>query len=106
MANLPALSDLERDALSEEATIGAGHAATALSQMTGRKIMISVPAVSVRSLESAAELAGPPGSIIRGVLMPARGALTGRPLVVLGEASAPALCALLPRRPAAGAGFD
>ncbi|HEV8358457.1 MAG TPA: chemotaxis protein CheC [Gemmatimonadales bacterium] len=106
MANLPALSDLERDALSEVANIGAGHAATALSQMTGRTIMISVPAVSVRTLESVAELVGPPDSIIAGVLMHVMGDLTGRTLVVLSEGSAHALCALLLRRPASGAGFD
>jgi len=106
MANLPALSDLERDALREVANIGAGHAATALSQMTGSKIMISVPEVSVRALEQVAELVGPPDTIIAGVLMHVMGDLTGRTLVVLGESSARALCSLLLRRPPAGPGFD
>ncbi|MGQ0703023.1 MAG: chemotaxis protein CheC, partial [Gemmatimonadales bacterium] len=41
--NSPPLTALERDALREVANIGAGHAATALSQMTGGRIMISVP---------------------------------------------------------------
>ncbi|MEP7066466.1 MAG: chemotaxis protein CheC, partial [Gemmatimonadota bacterium] len=34
---------MELDALRETANIGAGHAATALSQMTGNTIMITVP---------------------------------------------------------------
>ena len=106
MANLPGLSDLERDALREVANIGAGHAAPALSQMTGSKIMISVPEVSVRALEQVAELVGPPDSIIAGVLMHVMGDLTGRTLVVLGESSARALCSLLLRRTVEGPGFD
>jgi chemotaxis protein CheC len=101
------LTDLERDALREVANIGAGHAATALSQMTSRKIMISVPEVSVRRLEEVAELVGPSDSVIAGVLMHVMGDLTGRTLVVLDQESAYSLCELLLRRPRTGnAGFD
>ena len=101
------LTDLERDALREVANIGAGHAATALSQMTSRKIMISVPEVSVRRLEEVAELVGPSDSVIAGVLMHVMGDLTGRTLVVLDQESAYALCELLLRRPRTGQpGFD
>jgi chemotaxis protein CheC len=106
MANLRTLTDLERDALREVANIGAGHAATALSQMTGRKIMISVPEVSIRPLEEVAELVGPPETVIAGVLMHVMGDLTGRTLVVLGEDSARALCTLLLRKSSPGPGFD
>jgi chemotaxis protein CheC len=107
MADQRILSDLERDALREVANIGAGHAATALSQMTSRKIMISVPEVSVRRLEEVAELVGPSDSVIAGVLMHVMGDLTGRTLVVLDQESAYSLCELLLRRPRTGqAGFD
>ena len=107
MADRRILTDLERDALREVANIGAGHAATALSQMTSRKIMISVPEVSVRRLEEVAELVGPSDSVIAGVLMHVMGDLTGRTLVVLDQESAYALCELLLRRPRTGqAGFD
>ncbi|NOT07066.1 MAG: chemotaxis protein CheC [Gemmatimonadales bacterium] len=107
MTDLRSLTDLERDALREVANIGAGHAATALSQMTSRKIMISVPEVSIRRLEEVAELVGPADSVIAGVLMHVMGDLTGRTLVVLGQDSAHALCELLLRRPrSAGAAFD
>lgn len=107
MANQRTLSDLERDALREVANIGAGHAATALSQMTGRKIMISVPEVTVRRLEEVAELVGPADTVIAGVLMHVMGDLTGRTLVVLGEKSARLLCTMLLRRPPASpTGFD
>jgi chemotaxis protein CheC len=104
---LRSLTDLERDALREVANIGAGHAATALSLMTSRKIMISVPQVSIRRLEDVALLVGPPDTVIAGVLMHVMGDLTGRTLVVLGQDSAFALCELLLGRPATpGAPFD
>ncbi len=107
MADRRILSDLERDALREVANIGAGHAATALSQMTSRKIMISVPEVSVRRLEEVAELVGPSDAVIAGVLMHVMGDLTGRTLVVLDQESAYSLCEMLLRRPRTGqAGFD
>ena len=41
------MSSARLDALREVANIGAGHAATALSTLTGRRIMISVPMVNV-----------------------------------------------------------
>ena len=106
MVDLGTLSNLERDALREVANIGAGHAATALSQMTGRRIMISVPEVSVRRLEEVALLVGPPDTVIAGVLMHVMGDLTGRTLVVLGQDSAHALCELLLRKPSQGPTFD
>jgi chemotaxis protein CheC len=106
MVDKGTLSNLERDALREVANIGAGHAATALSQMTGRRIMISVPEVSVRRLEEVALLVGPPDTVIAGVLMHVMGDLTGRTLVVLGQESAHALCELLLRKPSQGPTFD
>jgi chemotaxis protein CheC len=106
MMDASKLTDVERDALREIANIGAGHAATALSQMTGRKIMIDVPEVSVRRLEEASDLIGPPDTIIAAVLMHMMGDMTGRTLLVLPEGSARALCAILLRNDAQdGPGF-
>lgn len=105
MVDLQKLSASERDALREVANIGAGHAATALSQMTGRKIMIDVPEVSVRRLEEAAELVGPPDTIVAAVLMHMMGDLTGRTLLVFPESSARGLCRILLRRDDVGERF-
>ena len=98
MEDLQNISELERDALREVANIGAGHAATALSQMTGRTIMIDVPEVNVRRLEEVAELLGPPDTVVAGVLMHMMGDLTGRTMVVMLEPSARHLCDILLRR--------
>lgn len=99
MNDVRTLGELERDALREVANIGAGHAATALSQMTGRTIMIDVPEVEIRRLEEVAEMIGSPDTVIAAILMHMMGDLTGRTLVVLPAPSAQVLCDILLRRP-------
>jgi len=56
MEDVRDLKELQLDALREVANIGAGHAATALSQMTNRTIMIAVPEVNIRALEEVTDL--------------------------------------------------
>jgi len=92
------LKALQLDALREVANIGAGHAATALSQMTNRTIMISVPEVNVRPLEEVADMLGRPDAVVAAVLMQMMGDLTGRTLVLFPERSAQRLCDILFRR--------
>ena len=92
------LKALQLDALREVANIGAGHAATALSQMTNRTIMIAVPEVNVRPLEDVTELVGSAETVIAAVMMHMMGDLTGRTLVLFPEGSARTLCDILLRR--------
>lgn len=92
MDDVRGLKELQLDALREVANIGAGHAATALSQMTGRTIMISVPEVNVRPLEEVADLLGPPDQVVAAVLMQMMGDLTGRTLILFPDHSARHLC--------------
>lgn len=99
MTDVRQLNDVERDALREVANIGAGHAATALSQMTGRLIMINVPEVNVRPLDDVAEMLGPADAEVVAVVMHMMGDLTGRTAVVLPIQAARSLCDLLLRRP-------
>ncbi|HEX9053678.1 MAG TPA: chemotaxis protein CheC [Gemmatimonadales bacterium] len=106
MEDVRDLKELQLDALKEVANIGAGHAATALSQLTSRTIMISVPEVNVRPLEEVPELLGRADEVIAAVLMHMMGDLTGRTLVLFPEPSAKALCDILFRRtPGTTAGF-
>jgi chemotaxis protein CheC len=99
MNDVRSLRELELDALKETANIGAGHAATALSQMTNRTIMITVPEVHVRSLDTLPALLGPPEEVAAAVLMQVMGDLTGRAMVIMPEPSALVLCDLIFRRP-------
>jgi chemotaxis protein CheC len=96
------LKDIQLDAIREVANIGAGHAATALSGMTNRTIMITVPRVFVRPLEEACELVGAPDAVVAAVLMHMMGDLTGRALVLFPQRAAYTLCDFLFRRPVGG----
>ena len=98
MEDVRELKELQLDALREVANIGAGHAATALSQMTNRTIMIAVPEVNVRALEDVTDLVGSGDEVMAAVLMHMMGDLTGRTLVLFQAESARALCDILLRR--------
>ncbi|HEX5438732.1 MAG TPA: chemotaxis protein CheC [Gemmatimonadaceae bacterium] len=88
------------DALRETANIGAGHAATALSQMTGSKIMISVPTIAVSSLEDVPSRIAEEEEPIAAVMMHMFGDLTGRTLLVFPHQTAVRLAEMMLRRPA------
>jgi len=76
------LSTARLDALREVANIGAGHAATALSTLTGTRIMISVPMVNiVPPGDFVPELA--PGVEIVAVQMGMLGDITGQTVFLL-----------------------
>ncbi len=82
MAKVQGLRDTELDALKEVANIGAGHAATALSQLTGRRIMIDVPSVEVCQIEDAPAAISESDDVVAAVLMHVLGDLTGRSLLL------------------------
>jgi chemotaxis protein CheC len=98
MDDVRELHALQRDALREVANIGAGHAATALSQLTNRRIMISVPEVNIVRLEEVPEILGKADDVVAAVLMHMMGDLTGRTLVLFPEESARTLVDILLRR--------
>jgi len=99
MEDVRDLKALQIDALREVANIGAGHAASALSQMTDRRIMISVPQINIARLEDVSGLLGQPTDVVAAVLMHMLGDLTGRTLLLLPEAAGRRLCDMLLRRP-------
>ena len=97
-------NDLEAtqlDALSEVANIGAGHAATALSQLVkGRRVMIDVPTVKLVSQENFADVFDDPDQLHFAVSLQTLGDITGRAMLVLAEANGRLLCDhLLQREP-------
>src|SRR5215203_2013542 len=98
MEDVRDLKESQLDAMREVANIGAGHAATALSQMTNRKIMITVPRVNVRPLEEACDMVGTPDEVTAAVLMHMMGDLTGRALLMFPQRAAGTLCDYLLRR--------
>ena len=97
--DLRSLSALQLDALREVANMGAGHAATALSQMTGGTIMISVPTIEVARLEDLPPVLGPTEQPVAGVLMDMLGDLTGRTVLVFPKATVMRMAEMMLRRP-------
>ena len=88
------LTEAELDMLCELANIGAGHAGTALSQMTGMRVMIDVPSVRIGRLDEVAKTVDGDGSV---VVLSARilGGLTGQTFFVLNGEDAATLAGTL-----------
>jgi chemotaxis protein CheC len=99
MDDIRSLNPNQLDALREVANIGAGHAATALSQMTGCTIMISVPTINIARLEDVPPQVSGPEEPVAAVLMHMLGDLTGRTLLVFPKPTAIRLSELMLRRP-------
>jgi len=92
------LDSRQTDAVREIANIGAGHAATVLSQLTSTPVMIDVPRVRLSALANVIPgLSGPDGSLVT-VSMRMLGDLTGDAVFVLDLDSARCLSALLLQR--------
>jgi chemotaxis protein CheC len=94
------LTPEQLDALREVANIGAGHAATALSEMTNQRIMISVPRVNIASLEDVPNQIAEQEEPVAAVLMQMMGDLTGLTLLVFPQESALRLASLMMHREA------
>ena len=99
MHELESLKAVQVDALGEVANIGAGHAATALSQMVGSTIMISVPKVTVARLDDLPPQISQPDEPLAAVLMGVEGGLTGQTLLAFPRPAAIRLAELMLRRP-------
>jgi chemotaxis protein CheC len=103
-----ALTSDQLDTLREVANIGAGHAATALSHMTGRHIRMSIPlVVGLPTDQLPASVAEGDGGRIVAVRTHIRGDLAGDTVLTLSAANARRLCdALLFRTTPDGDQFD
>ena len=99
MEDIRALNPTQLDALREVANIGAGHAATALSQMIGGTIMISVPRINITTIEEVPAQVSGPEEPVAAVLMHMLGDLTGRTLLVFPKKTAMRMSELMLRRP-------
>jgi chemotaxis protein CheC len=82
------LNELQRDALREVGNIGAGHAATALSQMLNRTVRISEPSIEILKFEDLAARIGDDDAEISVVHMAVLGDAPGQMLVLFDRAQA------------------
>jgi chemotaxis protein CheC len=93
--DLRSLDPSQLDAMREIANIGAGHAATALSQMTHSVIMINVPEVAILRLEDVGRAIGEPDDVAAAVMMKVLGDVTGRTVQIFPADSASRLTSLV-----------
>jgi len=77
------LRTVQLDAIKEVASIGACHAATALSELIQKRVMVQVPQLRLCLLEEISVLLGPPELPITGVLISFSGNLEGRSVMAL-----------------------
>jgi len=94
MSPMP-FTTFQLDALRELANIGSGTAGTALSQMLGRSVDISVPNAFVLPLAEAVDAVGAAEEDVTGVVIPLQGELDAVVLLVFPVADAATLCGLL-----------
>jgi chemotaxis protein CheC len=91
----PRYTELQLDALRELANIASGNAATALSQLLGREVGVSVPRVLALPLADVVEACGRPDESTTSVVIPLEGDIEGIVLLLISTAGAHALCQLL-----------
>ena len=95
MVDVRELGSLQLDGLREVANIGAGHAATALSQLTNRRIMVGVPQVKILRIDEIAEMIGTGEEVVAGVAMQMLGDLTGRTVQIFPKETAESVAGIL-----------
>lgn len=89
------LSAMQMDALREIGNVGAGNAATALSQIINRKIDMTVPQVSIMPLGDVPDVVGGPDAMVAGVYFRVFGPAPGSILFLLPRESAFSLVDML-----------
>lgn len=97
--DLAELTPNQLDALKEVGNIGAGHGATALSQLVGKRILITVPQASVIPLKDIPKLVGDPNTLVAGLFLTILGDATGKILLLLPRESAVNLADMLLKQP-------
>ena len=75
--NLDELTSMEIDTLREIGSIGTGNAATALGQLLGREVRITLPEVRIMGYNEAIEWIGGPEAVTAGVLVGMGGQMSG-----------------------------
>lgn len=93
------LSTFQLDALKEIGNIGAGNAATALSQMVSRKIDMTVPQISALPFNQVADIVGGPEQLVIGLYLRVEGNAPSNILFILPVQSASSLIDMLMGKP-------
>lgn len=93
------LTDLQLDAVRELGSVGAGHAATALSQILGHRVDISVPEVRLVPVSEVPMVFGGPESLVGAVFCRLLGDVEGGMLFIAPRDALLSLVDMLRNRP-------
>jgi len=93
------MNSFYKDAFQELGNIGAGNAATALSQMVGRTIQTSVPKVLIVPIEKVPDIIGAGDQIVAGIYLKIFGDVPAKILVTFEHAELLSLTDLLMGQP-------
>jgi chemotaxis protein CheC len=88
MVTIENLTTIQRDVLKEIGNIGAGHAATALSQLMLERIDMTVPNVTILPLNKVSEYLGGPEEIVVGIFMKMFGDAPGKIIYLFNQGDA------------------
>ncbi len=99
LLNLDELTPAQIDALKEVGNIGAGHGATALSQLLGKRINITVPNATILPLSEIPLLMGDPNTLVAGLTLSILGDATGKIILLFPRDSALHLADMLLKQP-------
>lgn len=102
----PVLGPAQLDALREVGNIGAGTAATALSQMTGVPVQMAVPTVELLAVEQVADVVGPGDDVVAAMFLGVNGDAPGHMVFVMREAMAREVVNMLMGTTGGGDGFS
>ncbi len=89
------LSDMQLDVLKEIGNIGAGNAATALSNLIEKNVGIEVPKVHVVDLSDIYKVLNDPEEISASTIVPVKGDIPGKMLMIFDSESAKELISFL-----------
>jgi len=92
---LEELTELQLDALREVGSIGAGHAATALSQLVDRTVALEVPTLEVLDISAVPNVFGGPEQLVFGAYARLLGDIAGSVLFMVPRDAGLALTDLL-----------
>lgn len=91
MLSIDELNEIHLDVLREIGNIGAGNAATSLSQMLNSEINMSVPKVRILDISDAATALGGPENPVIGILAKISGEIEGLMMFIVGQSFAGAV---------------
>lgn len=89
------LTSIQQDAIREIGNIGMAHAATALSQMLGKKTHITVPKAKILALTELPAMVGDPHNQVAGLVFTVLGDVNGRMALIFPGVSALRLADML-----------